>query len=47
MFMTYDPVVSLLGISPKENNLRGNSRMRIFITVIYDNKRADIKQVSE
>ena len=47
MFMTDDPVVSLLGMSPKENNLRGNSRMRIFITVIYNNKRADITQVSE
>lgn len=42
MFMTDDPVISLLGISPKEHNLRGNSRMRLFITVIYNNKRADI-----
>lgn len=38
MFMTDDPVISLLGISPKENNLRGNSCMRIFITVIYKTK---------
>lgn len=49
MFMTHDSVISLLGISSKENKQRGNSCTRIFITELFTIivKEVDIAEVSE
>lgn len=47
MFMTHDLVVSLAGLSSKENNQRGNSCTRIFITELFAIAKEGDRSVSE
>lgn len=47
MFMTHDPVMSVPGLSSKENNQRGNSCTRIFITELFAVAKEGAKSLSE